>query len=126
MKTSFLLKCLLPLMAMLLSAGSHAQQNACMAAKAIVVAGQKVEPDQCLQNVSMQAAQFKQACDMISKGIPELGIAAPGVTYMAACPAGSVNVCEGFAQGKLKTHYYKKEDSASLKKGCEMTGGQFK
>ena len=126
MKTTFLFNCLISSAAVLFSTAGHAQQSACMGAKAIVVAGQKIEPDQCMQNMGVPAAQFKQNCELTSKGIPELGIAGPGVVYMAACPAGAVNVCDGFAQGKLKTYYYSKEDSANRKKGCEMIGGIFK
>lgn len=105
---------------------AQAQDTACRAAYSATVAGQKIESDQCLQNLSMPAAQFKSICTAGSEGMPSLGLPPVKVTYPAACPTKAVNVCEGFAQGKLTTYYYLKEDGPQRKQGCEATGGKFK
>lgn len=105
---------------------ARAQEAACRLTQTMTVAGQKISTDQCLQNRGLPAPQFKTLCSTGSEGVPALGIAPMKINYLAACPTASVNVCDGFAQGKLTTYYYNKEDGPERKQGCEASGGKFK
>lgn len=105
---------------------AQAQDSACRLTQTIAVAGQKIETDQCMQNRGMEPAQFKALCNNGSEGVPSLGIAPMKVVALAACPANAVNTCDGFAQGKLTTYFYKTEAGPQRKQGCEATGGKFK
>lgn len=105
---------------------AQAQDAACRLTQTIVVAGQKIETDQCLQNRSMDDTQFKALCNNGSEGVPSMGIPPMKVVALAACPTQAVNTCDGFGQGKLTAYYYKKEDGPQRKQGCEATGGKFK
>ena len=105
---------------------AHAQDAACRLTQTITVAGQKIETDQCLQNRGMDAAQFKALCNDGSEGIPSMGIPPMKVVSLGVCPTKAINVCDGFAQGKLTSFYYNQEDGPQRKQGCEATGGKFK
>ncbi|HJW54684.1 MAG TPA: hypothetical protein VJ577_05360 [Burkholderiaceae bacterium] len=108
-------------------AHAHADNKACLLEGSFKFAGKTTEIRDCLQNGGIDQKQFLEQCKGIAKIGAGLG-APPKVSYLGACPANPLAVCEGMFGQPLASYYYKRnaQDLADAKSSCIAQGGKWR
>lgn len=102
--------------------------RACMLEGSFSLMGKTVLIKDCMQHVSLTAAQFAQSCQGVSQSAAALGAAPAKITYLPACPSPSQGICEKMFGGPITGYYYQR-DPAALKDtevSCKAGGGVWK
>jgi len=112
--------------ALLAHTASLANDKACLLEGDFTLAGQRVVINDCAENRSMPAAQFKEACQGMGNPFNDARYKAK-ITYLASCPAQPQARCQNAMGGGMNFAYYKRDAELlkASKAGCEAQGGKW-